>query len=59
MTTTIRLNEKDIREAIIEWCSKKDLKVKSDSVGKGVYMWQDIGDPPLSGPSIYANVEVE
>ena len=59
MTTTKRLNTFDIKEAIAMWLDSKGIKAKTDSVETDIYLGVDPGDPPLSGSSIYAVVEVE
>jgi hypothetical protein len=53
MTTTLTLSEKDITEAVQYWLAHKGY------IATRVTLRSDPGDPPLSGPTVYARVELE
>ncbi len=54
MTDTVTLTPAEIREAIGYWLELRGRKAKGF-----IHLWQDPGDPPTSGPNIYAKAEVE
>ncbi len=55
MSTTKHLSEKEIIEAIKYWL-KEVHGLEACSYG---YLWQDVGDPPLSGKNIQCRIEVK
>lgn len=56
MTTQLTLTEEEIRIAICFWLLNSENR---DADPKGVSFSVDLGDPPLSGHSVYATVQVK
>ena len=71
MTTSFRLNETDLKEAIELWIATKDRRPELRQwissrptfnpmpTAPRIYLGVDPGDPPLSGPTIYATAFFE
>ena len=59
MTTAFRLDEKDLKEAVNLWLKSKGHEHPLASRPARVYLGVDSGDPPLSGPTIYATAFFE
>lgn len=57
MKTSFRLDEKDLKEAVVLWmqCHENPPARAAAHVCLGI----DPGDPPLSGPTIYATAFFE
>lgn len=53
MTTSFRLDERDLKAAVMAW-----LKSRGHEPTR-VYVGVDPGDPPLSGPTVYATAFFE
>ena len=50
----ITLTPNEIRTAITEYLIKRGYAINEGFV----HLWQDPGDPPTSGPDIYARVKI-
>lgn len=59
MTTQFRLDEKDLKEAVNLWLKSRALEPLLAVHPARVYLGVDPGDPPLSGPTIYATAFFE
>lgn len=57
MTTRKTLSEQEIKEAIRFWLKSQNITQREDA--GACYLYQDPGDPPISGKQIFANVEIE
>jgi hypothetical protein len=58
MTTQYRLEEGDLKDAVRLWLTSHGHESISDKPAR-VYLGVDPGDPPLSGPTVYATAFFE